>query len=325
MSWNYNFTMGIPSDFDDSDLIFTRQLGLKYAYSSIPPDKKEHEYQAVKRRVDRAAEHGVTFSSLHSSLYIKPPDVFLGKPGRDDTIKGMIEYFHVIAELGFKRFTMTWEPDQVWSSHFDADVRGCKARFVDLNELVKHPFTHGREYELEEVWDAFAYFMDKIMPVCEKTGVSITLHPNDPPTYSKLGGCPCLIKCLDDYKRAFGIAGSKHLRMEFCCGCWLEGQSEGMGDILEDMDWCLTNDRIGVVHFRNIDQPLPVFTEMFPDMGYFDMYKLMRLLCKHDYQGVITLDHTPTMVDGPARRVPMAYSIGYMRALAERAIAELNA
>ena len=321
--WNYNFTVAQAPDFNDEDLSFVTQLGLKYIYTVLPPLKEEHSAAAVKRRVSLAASHGVVISNLNSGLYIKPPDVFLGEDTRDETIKGMIDFFYVLAEAGFTRFTMTWEPDQVWSTHHEALVRGCKTRYVNLDELTRHPFTHGREYELKEIWDAFSYFMDRIMPVCEKTGIKIVLHPNDPPTYLKLGGCPCLIKCLDDYKKAFEIAGSDMLGMEFCCGCWLEGRSEGMGDILGDLDWCLENNKVEVVHFRNIDKPLPEFTEVFPDMGYFDMYKIMRLLCKHDYQGMITLDHTPQMVDGSKKRIPTAYAIAYMRALAERAIAEL--
>ena len=312
----------MPHDFGPEDLSFVSQLGLKYIYTVLPDSIEEHSASAVKRRVDLAASCGISISNLNSGLYIKPPDVFLGKDTRDSTIKGMIEFFHILSDFGFTRFTMTWEPDQVWSSHHNALVRGSKTRYVNLEELKKHPLTHGREYELGEVWDAFSYFMEKIMPVCEKTGISIVLHPNDPPTYSKLGGCPCLIKCLDDYKKAFKIAGSDKLCMEFCCGCWLEGQSEGMGDILSDLDWCLKNNKVGVVHFRNIDRPLPEFTEVFPDMGYFDMYKIMRVLCEHDYKGMITMDHIPQMLDGGKKRIPTAYAIGYMRALAERAMAE---
>jgi len=314
-----------PHDFNHEDLNLVTQLGLNYIYTVLPPLKEEHTAAAVRKRIDLAASHGISISSINSGLYIKPPDVFLGLESRDDTIKGMSDFFYILADFGFSRFTMTWEPDQVWSTHHEALVRGSKTRYVNMDEMIKHPFTHGREYELSEIWDAFAWFMDKIMPVCEKTGITIMLHPNDPPTFSKLGGCPCLIKSLDDYKKAFETAGSNKLGMEFCCGCWLEGQSEGMGDIIDDLRWCLDNNKVGIVHFRNIDKPMPEFTEVFLDMGYFDMYKVMRLLCEKDYQGMITLDHTPVMLDGSKKYIPTAYAIGYMRALAERAMAETGA
>ena len=321
MAWVYKFTMSVRPDFDDDDLTYVTQLGLKYIYTSIPGG--DYSRKTLKGMIDRAASHGVSVSSIFG--FTKPFDVFLNLPTRDETMKKSEEYLHVIADLGIKTHTMTWEPDQVWSTNHEGSARGAQTRFTDMNELVTRPLTHGRVYSREEMWDNFAYYMNKMMPVYEKLGITLTLHPNDPPTDNLLGGCPCLIRGLDDYKKAFEIAGSKSLGMEFCCGCWLEGRSEHMGDVVEDLSYCLENDKVKIVHFRNIDQPLPVFTEVFLDMGYYDMYKIMRVLCQYDYAGVITLDHSPLMVDGPKRRAPMAYAIGYMRALAERAIAETSA
>ncbi|MCL2060652.1 MAG: mannonate dehydratase [Oscillospiraceae bacterium] len=320
MAWDYKFTMSVPSHFDDEDMEYVTQLGLRYVYTSISGE--DYSHKSLKERFERAASHGVTIS--HMMGFTKPYDVYLNLPTKDETMKKMEEYLHIIASFGIKTHTMTWEPDQVWSTNNQALVRGARTRFTDINELATRPLSHGRVYTREEMWDNLAYFMNKMMPVYEKLGITLTLHPNDPPTNVDLGGCPCLIRGLDDYKKAFDIAGSKNLGMEFCCGCWLEGVTENMGDVVEDMSWCLENDRIRIVHFRNIDQPMPVFTEVYLDMGYYDMYKIMRTLCKYNFDGVITLDHSPLMVDGPKRRVPMAYAIGYMRALAERAIAEIN-
>ena len=320
MAWDYKFTLLVPPDFDDEDLTYVTQLGLRYVYTHITDMNYSHK--ALKERFDRAASHGVTISSI--ACFTKPYDVFLNLPTKDETMKKMAEYLEIVASFGIKTHTMTWEPDNVWSTNNQGIVRGAKSRHVDLNELASRPLTHGRVYTREEMWENLSYFMEKMMPIYEKTGITLTLHPNDPPTNTLLGGCPCLIRGLDDYKKAFKIANSKKLGMEFCCGCWLEGQSENMGDIIEDLTWCIENNRVQTIHFRNISSPLPVFTEVFTDMGYYDMYKIMRLLCSLDYDGMITLDHSPLMIDGPKRRVPMAYAIGYMRALAQRAMIELN-
>ena len=64
--------------------------------------------------------------------------------------------------------------------------------------------------------------MRAIIPVAEEPAVRLALHPNDPPT-DALGGIPCLINSRQRYDRAFAIADSPHLGMEFCTGCWLEG------------------------------------------------------------------------------------------------------
>jgi D-mannonate dehydratase len=54
-----------------------------------------------------------------------------------------------------------------------------------------------------------------------------------------------------------------------------------------------------------------------------DMYKVMRTFCEVSYDGSMILDHTPKMVNDPDDWASTAYAIGYMRALRERAEAEL--
>ena len=56
------------------------------------------------------------------------------------------------------------------------------------------------------------------------------------------------------------------------------------------------------------------------DDGYMDMYKIMRALREVNFSGAAIADHIPRMVGGG--RVSTAFSIGYMKALLERANAE---
>jgi mannonate dehydratase len=110
--------------------------------------------------------------------------------------------------------------------------------------------------------------------------------------------------------------------MEFCVGCWLEG-GESFGNVLEGIRHFQREGRILIVHFRNVSAPLPSFSETFLDNGYMDMYRVMKTFCEVGYQGTMTLDHTPRFASGH-EGAGTAYAIGYMRALIERAEAELN-
>ncbi|MEO7652653.1 MAG: mannonate dehydratase, partial [Bryobacteraceae bacterium] len=74
------------------------------------------------------------------------------------------------------------------------------------------------------------------------------------------------------------------------------------------------------IHFRNVSAPIPNFTETFVDNGYMEMWKIMRALREVEFEGAVIGDHFPTMVGG--KRVAEAYTIGYMKALLERANAE---
>ena len=59
------------------------------------------------------------------------------------------------------------------------------------------------------------------------------------------------------------------------------------------------------------------------DNGYYDMYKIMKALRDVNYDGIVILDHSPTMAGGGNAQT--AYGFAYMRALLNRANAEAKA
>lgn len=319
MSWNYQFTMQLQPGFNEEYLTFVRQLGVPNVYTVLPKEKHTLvELRALRERVEGA---GLRLYSILSEHLSKNPAIHLHLPGWEDALEQFCELLEMMGEAGLNNLVFTWEPDRVWSSG-RAQTRGADTRFVDMSVIEQAPLTHGRVYTREELWENFAYFLERVGPVLKKTGVHLSLHPNDPPTESLMGGVPALINSFEAYKKAFSLLPREQLQMEFCCGCWLEGADGGFADLLAGLRWCLEQGRVSIVHFRNIDRPLPVFTETFLDNGFFNMYSIMELLCEYDYQGTITLDHTPLLAGDRDRMAAQAYAIGYMRALAERAIAQ---
>ena len=57
----------------------------------------------------------------------------------------------------------------------------------DLAEHTDAPLTHGRVFGEEEMWDNYEYYMSRVLPVAEAAGVTLAVHPDDPPVPS-LGG-----------------------------------------------------------------------------------------------------------------------------------------
>lgn len=57
--------------------------------------------------------------------------------------------------------------------------------------------------------------------------------------------------------------------------------------------------------------------------GHMDMYQAMRVFYESGYEGTMTLDHSPRFAPG-YEGAETAYAIGYMRALMQRAEAELG-
>jgi len=317
---NFKFCVVVSSRPSEEELLFVRQLGVDHAYAYVGADNSD--VQSLTDLRLRVADAGITLFDVAYPALIRAEEIHLGLPGRDEAIDAFNSFVTNVGRAGIKGIDFIFSPHPVWTSG-TGESRGAKARRVDLDEMLKRPLTYGREYSEEEIWDNFAYFMKKVLPVAEEADVLLMLHPNDPPVPS-LGGIPCLIHSFEDYERAFEIADSPYLVMDFCVGCWSEA-GEACGDMFEAIRRFSSQDKIAVVNFRNVSSPLPRFTETFVDCGYMDMYPVMKAFVEVGFQGTMLLDHTPKFSRSSSRDPERAYAIGYMRGLRERAEAELNA
>jgi mannonate dehydratase len=190
---------------------------------------------------------------------------------------------------------------------------GVLTREFDLERSRALPLSHEREYTEDEIWATLTAFLRAVVPVAERLGIRIGLHPDDPPLPS-LGGVARVIRNDVGYERALEAANSESFGLCFCIGTWAEGgASTGMS--IEEMIRHFGR-RIFKVHFRNVDAPLPVFRETFVDNGYVDMYAALRALRDVGFAGVLLPDHVP------GDTIHTAYTIGYMKAIRDRVNAE---
>lgn len=308
-------SLAISPDPSPQELIYARQLGVDCVYTWVRDDQRDAAYLTELRH--KVEDAGLLLYNVGSMSVGKSDSIHLALAGRDEDIAAFCEFVQALGKAGIGVTTFTWEPDRVWSSE-PGETRGTPTRRVDLAELKSRPHTHGRSYSETELWDNFAYLMERLIPAAESAGVRLALHPNDPPT-DALGGIPCLIRNIDAYRKAFRIANSPALGMEFCTGCWLEG-GEGFGDLLAGIREFQAAGRILIVHFRNVSAPLPHFVETFLDNGYGDMYAILKALLDTGYAGTVTPDHMPRFVEPYHVGGRTAYAIGYIRALLQCAL-----
>lgn len=306
---------GIPGS---GEITFLKQMGIRYVHVWLEREQIRRDILADLK--EKLMREDIILYMVGCLELGKSDRIHLNLPGRDGVIGEFQRMVRLLGELAIPVTVFTWEPTRVWSSS-PGETRGAKTRYVDLDELKRRPFTHERRFTRDELWDNFAYFLERIIPIAQESGVMLACHPNDPPA-DEYGGVPCLINSRKSYERAFSMAAGPALGMEFCCGCWLEGGKD-FGDILEGLKYFLRERRIGIVHFRNVSSPLPRFTETFLDNGYFDMYSIIKILQEHRYEGTITMDHTPELTPAAGGLWGgEAYAVGYMRALCERAASE---
>jgi len=314
--------MRIEPDCRDDELDFARKLGLDGVYTWVRDDQTG--YESVQRIRDKVESLGLKLFTVHNYRLSKSQDIQLGLPDRDRVIDQYCQFLVVLGKAGVPVTNFTWEPTFTlyWNHPKDALSRYAVARHIDAAEISSRPLLHGRVYEREELWDNYTYFVRRVVPVAEQTGVGLALHPNDPPV-AAAGGVPFLITGRRDYERAFSIVQSKYLGMEFCAGCWLEGR-ETFGDVVESFRHYYGLGKVMVVHFRNVSSPLPEFHETHVDNGYMKMYELAKAVAASGYSGSLILDHLPKMNTSFGEGCALAYGLGYVKGLFECAYEEVS-
>jgi mannonate dehydratase len=163
----------------------------------------------------------------------------------------------------------------------------------------------------EQLWQRLTWFLQELLPVAEEAHVRLALHPDDPPMPT-LRGTARLVYQPSIYQKVLEIKPSRYNAMELCLGTVAE-MSEG-DDIYDLVDRHSKQDNIAYIHFRNVKGKVPHYDEVFIDEGDVDMIRLLRILHKNGYNGVLIPDHTPSMSCDAPWHAGMAYALGYMRA-----------
>ncbi len=310
----------------EEDLRWVRQMGVEYVVLWTDGAHAGYEYYASRKALFEA--HGLHIYGFGNSDVHNQPAIVLGLPNRDEKIEEYKRHLRALGKAGIPYTTYAHMANGIWSTEPEETRGGARARaFDEAKATAGHwrdaeyrlPLTNGREYTEEEVWDHFAYFMRQVVPVAEEAGVRIGIHPDDPPI-PRLGGVPRIFSTFESYKKALAIANSPNVGVCLCAGCWLEGGERMGASVLEAIRYFGREGKLFKVHFRNVDHPLPHFVETFVDDGYMDMYQIMKALREVDFYGVIIPDHIPRMSGDP--RLGTAFTIGYMKALLDRANAE---
>ena len=162
----------------------------------------------------------------------------------------------------------------------------------------------------EELWRRLERFLNEVLPVAEEAGVKLALHPDDPPMPT-VRGQPRLVYQPQLYQKVIDLNPSPANRLEFCVGTLAE-MSEG--NIYETVDRYSRQGRLGYVHLRNVTGKVPRYRETFIDDGDVDIMRVLQILHRNGFEGVLIPDHTPQMACEAPWHAGMAYAMGYIRA-----------
>ena len=161
-----------------------------------------------------------------------------------------------------------------------------------------------------QLWQRLKDFLDAVIPVAEEAGVTLAAHPDDPPLPT-IRGQPRLVYQPRLYQKLIDLNPSPRDALEFCVGTLAEMTE---GDIHDVVDAYSRQGMLAYVHLRNVRGKVPFYKETFIDDGEVDVLRVLRILNRNGFKGVIIPDHAPQMACAAPWQAGMAYALGYLRA-----------
>ncbi len=160
-----------------------------------------------------------------------------------------------------------WEPERM-------------SRIKELFELYKN-------VDAEKLFDNLKYFLEKIMPVCDKYDINMAIHPDDPAW--SVFGLPRIIINKENILRMMHMVDNPHNGVTFCSGSYGTNLANDLPDMIRSLQG-----RIHFAHVRNLKFNSPTDFEESAHLsadGSFDMYAIMKALYDIGFDGPIRPDH----------------------------------
>lgn len=152
---------------------------------------------------------------------------------------------------------------------------------------VKELFTLYKDVSEEALFENLKYFLQKIMPVCDKYDINMAIHPDDPAW--SVFGLPRIIINKENILRMMRMVDNPHNGVTFCSGSYGTNRENDLPDMIRSL-----KGRIHFAHVRNLKFNSPTDFEEAAHLssdGDFNMYEIMRALYETDFSGPIRPDH----------------------------------
>ena len=165
-------------------------------------------------------------------------------------------------------------------------------------------------------------FLSEVAPVAEGCGVTLVVHPDDPPF--SLFGLPRVVSAAEDLRALFAAVPSRANAMTLCTGSYGSGPRNDVPALAAEF-----RDRIHFAHLRNVTlEDDGSFTESDHLDGRVDMVAVIDLLLAEErrrkaegierWEMVMRPDHGHVLIDDIGKKVNPGYScIGRLKGLAE--------
>ena len=298
--------LGQFNELSDERLAYIKQCGVDDIQLNTPrlPGECRWEYEDLSAWRERVERAGLRLMSLENVPVTFYDQIMLGLPGRDQQLDHMVATVRNMGRAKIPILGYHFMPTGVWRTSRTTPVRGgALATAYDHHEATstdddrfqhKNSIAHPeRDYTVEEMWDNYDWYLQRILPACEEAGVRLALHPDDPPVDASLGRVPRLFHGFENFRRALETFDSPMHGLNFCHGCWSE-MRRGEG-VLDAIRFFGERNQIHYVHFRDVQGGIEEFTECFLGDGNCDPVATIRALKDVGFRGFLIPDHVPLM------------------------------
>lgn len=139
----------------------------------------------------------------------------------------------------------------------------------------------------ERLWENFAVFLRKVVPVAEESGVRLAIHPDDPPW--GIFGLPRIITCAENIRRMLAIVDCPANGLTLCTGSLGASPANDLPTMAAEFA-----SRIAFAHLRNIKITGYRCFEEAPHptkCGSLNMFGIVQALVRGGFDGYVRPDH----------------------------------
>lgn len=303
-----------------------KQLGVDHAITGVAgilarTERSRYAEALAKVKADFQAA-GIEIAGVESHP-VPAEKLKLGLPGRDEELENYIAAIKALAEVRIPMVCYNWMAGLGWyrTNTKVAERGGALTSEFVLEEAEAQGLTEWGKVSEEKVWDNLVYFQKAVIPVAEKAGIQMALHPDDPPL-SPLRGLGRILTSAANFEKVMQIVPSPINGVTFCQANFL-AMGENIYDLAEK--WCKRK-KVFFVHFRDVQGRASRMRETFHDNGPTDMARIMKIYHDAGFQGPMRPDHAPVLAgeanDSPGYMVQgNIFAIGYMRGILDMILA----
>ncbi len=303
----------------DEKWVLARQMGIQSAIAKLAPDLTGSlapwDFESLRRSKEIFAENGLQLIGLEGDQF-DMTRIKLGLAGRDEDLEKYGQFLENMGKLNIHLLCYNFMATGWFRTEKDLVERaGALVTGFDWEIAQNLPNTAFGEISAEKIWENYRYFIERVIPLAEKAGVKMALHPDDPPV-PVLQGIGRIFINAGAIRKALSLSDSPSHGLTFCQGTYTT-----MGEEVEKLIHEF-KERIHFIHIRDVEGTPQKFRETFHDNGPTDMVALFRAYQNAGINVPIRSDHVPTMAgeSNASHGYEMKgnlFGIGYMKGIME--------